>query len=79
MLNEPMIPGVLPSKSRPKIILGQGTDYPPYAFIGKPPSSNYQLEGFSKDFAMGMAKVADIDIHIAQTSWLSCGFEGQLG
>lgn len=76
ILNEPLLPGVLPSKNRPKIILGQGTDYPPYAFIGKPPSSNYQLEGFSKDFAMGMAKEANMDIHISQTSWLDCWVDG---
>jgi hypothetical protein len=47
------------SDGKTKLIFGQDIDWPTYAFLGEPPASDYQVEGFGKDFALGMAALKD--------------------
>lgn len=59
-LAAPPLPGVLPNRDgKTKLIVAQDIDYPPYAFLGTPPLSDYTVEGFGKDFAEGMAELND--------------------
>jgi hypothetical protein len=58
--HEPSLPGVLPGKSRPKIILAQDIDYPPYAYLGSA-TEDFDVAGFGHDVALGLMEVCDND------------------
>ena len=59
-LAAPPLQGVVPnSDGRTKLIFGQDVNWPTYAFLGEPPHSDYHVEGFGKDFALGMADLKD--------------------
>mmetsp|Transcript_24317 Transcript_24317/g.60723 ORF Transcript_24317/g.60723 Transcript_24317/m.60723 type:complete len:358 (-) Transcript_24317:425-1498(-) len=68
---EPPIPGIMPGRERPKLILAQDITYPPFAFLGGS-DTDFALSGFGHDFANGMKEVCDIDIVTVQTSWDNC-------
>mmetsp|Transcript_103366 Transcript_103366/g.126296 ORF Transcript_103366/g.126296 Transcript_103366/m.126296 type:complete len:346 (-) Transcript_103366:122-1159(-) len=69
---EPLIPGIMPGKDRPKIILAQDIDWPRYAYLGVPPESDYQVEGIGHDIAMGLEKVCDINMTVVEMKWNKC-------
>lgn len=76
---EPSLPGVMPGKERPKLLLAQDIDWPPYAFISEPPESDFTVAGFGNDFAKGMAPGCGIDVVTMETQWGKCWNEGKLG
>jgi len=69
---EPAIPGVLPGKDKPSIILAQDIDWPPYAYLANPPEGDYTVAGFGFDVAMGLMEVCDIDMTVTQADWAGC-------
>lgn len=71
MIKEPPISGIMPGIDRPKIILAQDIDYPPYAKLG-PANEDFPLSGFGYDFAIGMQDYCNIDIFFTQTAWSEC-------
>jgi hypothetical protein len=76
----PPLPGVMPSiEGKRHLILAQDIDYPPYAYLGSPPESNYEVAGIGHDFAMGMAPLCDFDITVVQTKWSNCWDSGKIG
>jgi hypothetical protein len=78
MIKEPPIPGIMPGIDRPKIILAQDIDYPPYAKLG-PADEDFPLSGFGYDFAMGMQDYCNIDIFFTQTAWSECWDGARIG
>jgi hypothetical protein len=83
-LAAPPLNGVVPnSDGKTKLIFAQDIDYPPYAFLGVPPESDYQVEGFGKDFALGMAALKDrrcnFEIIVTQTDWANCWDSSRIG
>jgi len=76
---EPTLPGVRGGTARPKIILAQDVDWPPYAYIGVPPESDYDVAGFGHDVAQGLESVCDIDVVTSQTGWSDCWTAGKIG
>merc|ERR1719473_2197283 len=76
---EPPLPGVLPGTARPKIILAQDVDWPPYAYVATPPEGDYEVAGFGHDVAKGLESVCDIDVVTRQTSWSECWGDNKIG
>jgi hypothetical protein len=74
----PPLPGIAPGVDRPKVILAQDVNYPPYAQLG-PVSEDSPLSGFGADFARGLPEVCDIDIALVQTQWLRCWDTDHIG
>lgn len=68
---EPPIPGVMPGKERPKLILAQDVNYPPFAFMGGV-ESDFDVSGIGHDVAFGLKEVCDIDVFTVQTTWANC-------
>merc|ERR1719253_360752 len=75
---EPPLSGVIPGRERPKLLLAQDIDWPPYAFIGMPPDSEFTVAGFGNDFAKGMAPGCGVDVVTMQTEWGKCWGDGKL-
>ncbi|KAJ1444601.1 hypothetical protein M885DRAFT_594199 [Pelagophyceae sp. CCMP2097] len=73
------LPGVLKGTTRTKVVVGQDVDWPPYAYIGTPPESDYGVAGFGHDIAMGMAELCDIDFTFVQADWADCWDDGKIG
>jgi hypothetical protein len=67
----PPLPGIAPGVDRPKVILAQDINYPPYAKLG-PVSEDSPLSGFGADFARALPEVCDLDVVLVQTQWLRC-------
>lgn len=76
---EPILPGVMPGASKPKIILAADIDWPPYAYLGTPPESDYDTAGIGHDIAKGLATVCDMDVTVVQTGWGDCWSDGAIG
>jgi len=76
---EPPIPGVMPGRMRPKIILAQDIDWPPYAFLKVPPTGDFEVGGFGHDVAMGLSSVCDIDMVTRQAAWADCWGSNVIG
>lgn len=76
---EPPLPGIMPGKDKPKLILAQDVDWPPYAFIGSPPESDFDVAGFGHDVAHGMGKMCGLDITTIQTNWADCWGDNKIG
>lgn len=76
---EPLIPGVMGGKMYPKIILGQDIDWPPYAYMGTPPASDFEVEGIGKDIAMGLETVCNISMTVVEMRWSECWGNGVIG
>ena len=71
LLEPPLLPGVMPGVDRPKIILAQDIDYPPFAELG-PAAEDFPVSGFGAKFAVGLEQVCDIDMIVVQTQWDNC-------
>lgn len=76
---EPPLPGVMPGKTRPKIVLAQDVDWPPYAYVATPPEGDFDVAGFGHDVAKGLEKVCDIDVVTRQTDWKECWGANKIG
>jgi len=76
---EPPLPGVMPGNSKPKIILAQDVDWPPYAYVSTPPEGDFEVAGFGHDVAKGLEKVCDIDVVTRQTQWAECWGDNKIG
>lgn len=76
---EPSLPGILPGSSKPKVILAQDIDWPPYAYLGEPPESDYQVAGIGYDIIMGMGALCNFDVTVVQTDWADCWAGGKIG
>jgi len=76
---EPPLPGIMPGTSRPKIVLAQDVDWPPYAYIATPPEGDFEVAGFGHDVAVGLQSVCDIEIVTRQTAWSQCWGSNQIG
>jgi len=76
---EPLLPGVMPGLSRPKITLAADIDWPPYAYLGVPPESDYDTAGIGHDIAKNLSTVCDIDVTVAQTDWADCWSSEKIG
>ena len=59
---EPPLPGVMPGRHKPYLLMAQDIDYPPYAQTITPPDGSYELGGFAMDFARGMQAMAPDEI-----------------
>jgi hypothetical protein len=75
---QPPLPGILPGKDKPKLILAQDVDFPPLAMLG-PEEEDYPLAGFTVDFAMGMQAYCDVDVKMVQTQWVKCWDSDRIG
>jgi hypothetical protein len=75
----PPLPGISQSGDRPKILLAQNIDYPPFAFLSVPPEGEYELSGIAVDIARGLPSVCDIEIVAVQTDWANCWDDGKIG
>lgn len=60
---------------KPKVILAQDTNYPPYTSIGV----DLELSGFGPDFARGLDEVCNIDIVLVETDWADCWGSNKIG
>lgn len=58
----PPLPGVVQNGAKPKIILAQDINYPPFAFLGAPTDDNFDLAGIVIDVVEGLNEVCDIEI-----------------
>ena len=76
---EPPVPGIMPGSEKPKLILAQDVDWPPYAFIGQPPASDFDVAGFGHDVAHGMAPMCGIEVVTVQTAWAECWGDNKIG
>jgi hypothetical protein len=71
----PPLPGVSNGRSRPKVILAQALDYPPYTSMG----IDLGISGFGPDFARGLEDVCEIDVILVETAWSECWGSGKIG
>lgn len=69
---EPPIPGVMPGRNKPRIVLAQDVDWPPYAYVATPPEGDFEVAGFGHDLAKGLSSVCDIEVVTRQTAWSEC-------
>jgi hypothetical protein len=76
--NIPPLKGIAPGRDRPKVILAQDVNYPPYAQLG-PVSEDSPLSGFGADFARALPEVCDLDVALVQTQWLRCWNDDRIG
>jgi hypothetical protein len=76
--NVPPLKGIAPGVDRPKVILAQDVDYPPYAQLG-PLSEDSPLSGFGADFARALPEVCDLDVALVQTQWERCWDADRIG
>jgi len=76
---EPPIAGVMPGKERPKLVLAQDVDWPPYAYVAVPPEGDFEVAGFGHDVAKGLASVCDLEIVTRQTQWSECWGDNKIG
>lgn len=71
----PPLPGVSNAGPKPKVILAQDTNYPPYASLG----ADLELTGFGPDFARGLEEVCNIDVTLVETRWSDCWKDESIG
>jgi hypothetical protein len=65
-----LVPGVAMGGSKPKVILGIDTNYPPYAQL-----SGLHLGGYGVDFVNLMNSMCNLHIEVTQVSWSECNFD----
>lgn len=75
---EAPLPGVLPGIRKPKVLLAQDINYPPYAYLSDSPADGFGLTGFGPDVARAAGKRCGLDVYITQTEWDDC-WNGKIG
>jgi len=75
---EPPINGMMGGTERPKIVLAQDIDYPPYATLGDA-DDDFPLDGFGASVAYGLESVCNIDIVLTQIDWSDCWGSNEIG
>ena len=75
------IPGFMPGTDKPRLLLAQDIDYPPYAQAIPPPEGTYELGGFAIDFAKGVAELFpdEIELEFQETRWKNCFTDSLIG
>mmetsp|Transcript_6086 Transcript_6086/g.11639 ORF Transcript_6086/g.11639 Transcript_6086/m.11639 type:complete len:402 (-) Transcript_6086:246-1451(-) len=73
---EPILPGIMPGKTRPKLVLAAEPTWAPYAYINP---QQYTMEGIAVDFAKGMSELCDLDVEITETKWTECWTDQVVG
>mmetsp|Transcript_9222 Transcript_9222/g.16612 ORF Transcript_9222/g.16612 Transcript_9222/m.16612 type:complete len:387 (+) Transcript_9222:68-1228(+) len=76
---QPPLAGISPGTERPKLIFAQDIDWPPYAYLGVPPESDYQVAGFGHDMALAMGESCGWDVTVVQADWEECWNAGRIG
>lgn len=76
---EPPISGIIPGRDKPKIILAQDVDWPPYAYVATPPEGDFDVAGFGHDVAKGLESVCDIEVVTRQAAWSQCWGSDAIG
>ena len=71
----PPLPGVSNDGYRPKVILAQALDYPPYTSLG----TDLGISGFGPDFARGLEDVCEVDVTLVETAWSECWGDKKIG
>ena len=68
----------MPGKDKPRIVLAQDIDYPPYAFLN---DETLMLGGFAIEFAKGIETMApdEIQFVFTETNWGNCWSSGEMG
>jgi hypothetical protein len=74
----PPLPGIYQG-DKPKLILAQDINYPPYAYLQVPPEGDYTVGGFGNDIAKGLESVCDIEVVTVESRWSDCWSEGAIG
>jgi len=62
---EPPLPGIMAGIDRPKLIMAQDIDWPPYAYLAKPPEGDFTVAGFGHDIVKGMGKHCNMEVDVA--------------
>ena len=57
---QPNLPGIIGGVDRPRLIIGQDINFPPFATL----DDQYNLGGFGYEMAMGVAKTCDWDLTV---------------
>lgn len=76
---EPAVTGMMPGTTKPKIILAQDIDWPPYAYLAEPPEGDLTTGGIGRDIAMGMASMCNLDVTVIEAKWSECWSGGRTG
>jgi len=72
--------GVWPAtEGKTRFIMAQDIDWPPYAYLGVPPESDFDVGGIGRDIIRGMAELCNWDVTVVQTDWAGCWNEGAIG
>ena len=71
----------MPGTDKPRLLLAQDIDYPPYAQAIPPPEGTYELGGFAIDFAKGVAELFpdEIELEFQETRWKNCFTDSLIG
>ena len=77
----PLLSGIMQTGYKPKIVLAQDIDYPPYAYLETPatPDDDYALAGLVVDITNGMSEICAFDVIHVQTDWEQCWDAGKIG
>ena len=67
----PPLPGVWQA-NRPKFVFAQDIDWPPYAYLGSPPESDYGVAGIGHDVVKAMGEMCEWDVEVVQADWSEC-------
>lgn len=62
-----------------KLIMAQDVDWPPYAYMGVPPESDFDVAGIGHDIVLGMGALCNWDVTVVQTDWAGCWNQGAIG
>ena len=76
---EPFLPGMMPGISKPRLIIAQDINYPPYAYLAVPPEGDYSVGGFNPTVGAGVAKACGMEYTPVQTKWKQCWDAGAIG
>jgi len=79
MAMDPPLPGIMPGKAMPKLVLAQDVDWPPYAYVASPPEGDFVVAGFGHDFAMGMGAMCGLEVVTVQADWEECWGSNKIG
>lgn len=78
-LPQPILPGIRSGSNKAKLVFAQDIDWPPYAYLGVPPESDFDVAGFGHDVAFGMGDYCGLDVTVVQTGWSECWNAGAIG